>query len=130
VSVIAAGGLPAALAVKRATAAIPVVFATGTDPVRAGLVTSLNRPGGNVTGTTFLSGEVVAKRVELLRELVPNVTTIALLVHPDYPITEPRIKEAEEAVHLLGLGQRATGAECHRRTRLRDGVRHACTAGC
>ena len=97
VNVIATGGLVAALAAKAATATIPIVFATGDEPVRAGLVNSLNRPGGNITGISFLLNATVAKRVELLRELVPAATVIGFLVDPSFPTAGLAISEAETA---------------------------------
>ena len=103
VSVIVTGGEPASRAAKAATTAIPIVFATGGDPVALGLVTSLNRPGGNITGISFLINALVSKRLELLRELVPTATMIAFLVNSTAPLTEQNTKEAQTAAHLLGL---------------------------
>jgi ABC-type uncharacterized transport system substrate-binding protein len=86
VAVLAAlGTVPTALAAKASTTTMPIVFAIGADPVAAGLVTSLSRPGGNLTGATRLSVEVTPKRLEALRELLPKATTIALLVNPTDP---------------------------------------------
>ena len=82
VTVIFGGGPPAAMAAKRATATIPVVFTSGDDPVRSGLVASLSRPGGNVTGVSILLREMQAKRLELLRELIPSASVVGLLSHP------------------------------------------------
>jgi putative ABC transport system substrate-binding protein len=102
VAVIVAGGEPAARACKTATAAIPIVFSTGDDPVKLGLVASLNRPGGNVTGVNFLINALGGKRLELLRELVPTATVIGLLVNPNNPSTEAETKDILLAASTLG----------------------------
>jgi putative tryptophan/tyrosine transport system substrate-binding protein len=104
VTVIAATTTPAALAAKAATTTIPIVFEIGGDPVRVGLVASLNRPGGNVTGVTSLSSEVQPKRVELLHELVPTATVIPLLVNPSNPaLAEIYLRASQAAAQTLGL---------------------------
>jgi putative ABC transport system substrate-binding protein len=104
VSVIVANGPPAVMAAKAATTTIPIVFETAGDPVQLGLVTSLARPGGNLTGVTSLNAEVGAKLLELLHELVPRATTIGLLVNPNNPnVAEPTTKSVQEAARTVGL---------------------------
>jgi putative ABC transport system substrate-binding protein len=106
VSVITTGSANlAALAAKAATTTIPIVFLTGADPVQTGLVTSLNRPGGNLTGVTTLNMEITPKRLQVLRELRPSTTVVAVLVNPiNSPATvETVLREAQEAAHILGL---------------------------
>jgi putative ABC transport system substrate-binding protein len=103
VSVIAATGTPAALAAKAATTTIPIVFETAGDPVKLGLVPSLSRPGGNITGVTQLSSELVSKRLGLLHDLIPAATTIGLLVNPADPRAEAQTKDTQEAAQALGL---------------------------
>ena len=93
---------PAAHAAKRAAGNIPVVFFTGEDPVASGLVASLNRPGGNVTGVTSLFGGLAAKQVGLLRDLVPAATLIGFLVNPRNPITERNVRDALDAAQKFG----------------------------
>ena len=103
VAVIVASPIPAALAVRAATTTIPIVFAIGSDPVESGLVASLNRPSGNITGVSFLSVELGAKRLELLRSLVPKAASIALLVNPNNSNADPQTKETQSAAAGLGL---------------------------
>jgi putative tryptophan/tyrosine transport system substrate-binding protein len=99
----AAGGPPSALAAKEATSTIPVVFSAVSDPVRLGLVPSLNRPGGNVTGMSFLNSELVTKSAQLLKEAVPAAAVIAFLVNPSGPSAEIYVKEAPAAARALGI---------------------------
>ena len=96
------GNTDAALAAKAATTTVPIVFASGSDPVRDGLVASLNRPGGNVTGLVYFAAVLGAKRLELLRQLVPGATTIAVLVNPNTPLTEAERKDVQTAAQAIG----------------------------
>jgi putative ABC transport system substrate-binding protein len=100
--IVSSSGIVAARAAKGASASIPIVFVMGGDPVKFGLVASFNRPGGNLTGVSFLLNVLAAKRVGLLRELVPTTTTIGLLVNPDNANAEADTKDAQTAAHTLG----------------------------
>ena len=99
----AAGGSSPALAAKAATTTIPIVFQTGDDPAEVGLAASLNRPGSNLTGVTSLNAEVVTKRLELLHELIPTATIMALLVNSTNPNAEILSRDAQSAARTLGL---------------------------
>jgi len=101
--IVTTGGTPTALAAKAATKSIPIVFSVGADPVEIGLVANLNRPGGNLTGAVNLSTAVLAKRFEMLHELVPSATTLGLLANPANPIFETETKEAQSATQQLGV---------------------------
>jgi putative tryptophan/tyrosine transport system substrate-binding protein len=104
VNVIASmGGTPAALAAKAATTAIPIVFMLGNDPVQAGLVASLSRPGGNLTGVTTLNVDLGPKKLEVLHELIPAAATIALVVNPTNPNADALSRDAQAAAGTLGL---------------------------
>jgi putative ABC transport system substrate-binding protein len=104
VTVIAAtGGEPSPLAAKAATTTVPIVCTLGGDPVETGLVASLNRPGGNVTGTTIMALEMVPKRLDLARQLVPNTTAIAMLINPKFPIASTEAREVQEAARSFGM---------------------------
>jgi putative ABC transport system substrate-binding protein len=103
VVVIFAGGSVPALTAKAATTTIPIIFSIGEDPVQAGLVASLNRPGGNVTGVSNLTVEVVAKRLELLHKLVPTAPILAALVNPANPNAETLSRYLQAGAHTLGL---------------------------
>jgi putative ABC transport system substrate-binding protein len=100
--IVASAGTPTILAAKAATSTIPIVFVIGSDPVELGVVNSLNRPGGNVTGVTLIGVETVAKRLELLLELIPTATVIGVLANPGNPITGPQVVELQAAARVLG----------------------------
>ena len=102
-AVIAATAPHSAFAAKDATSTIPIVFTTTEDPVKVGLVASIARPGGNLTGINFFSGEVGAKRLDLLRELVPSATRIAVLVNSANPATKSTVRGVETAARVTGL---------------------------
>lgn len=99
----ATGGEPSALAAKAATAAIPIIFTLGGDPVAAGLVASLNRPGGNLTGMTIMALQMGPKRLELLRQLLPTATAMTMLINPAFPTTSAEARELQDAARSLGL---------------------------
>src|SRR5262249_13366198 len=103
VDVIVAAGGPAILAAKAASQTIPIVFTVGGDPVATGLVASLSRPGGNVTGVSWLAVELMSKRVELMSELVPQARAIALLVNPNSRQTERVVRDVQEGPHPSGV---------------------------
>jgi putative ABC transport system substrate-binding protein len=110
VVIVATGGDPAALAVKAATATIPIVFNSGSDPVKLGLVASLNRPGGNATGVSLLAFTLIAKQLELLCELVPTAATVAFLVNPNNPNTVNRTRDMQESARAVGRQLRVVTA--------------------
>ena len=110
VAVIAAAYFPATLAAKAATSTIPIVFISGVDPIAAGLVTSLNRPGGNLTGVSNFSTSLTAKRLELLHQVVPRADTIAVLVNSTSPAAQTIHAEARSAAQALGLRVHVLGA--------------------
>jgi putative tryptophan/tyrosine transport system substrate-binding protein len=116
VAVLAVSGGPSVvLAAKAATTTIPIVFLIGDDPVRLGLVTSLARPGGNLTGINFFAAELAAKRLELLRELVPSATRVAVLVNPsNAENTEATLRDVEAAARTMGLQIRIINASTSR----------------
>jgi len=100
---IAATSTPAAQAAKALTSTVPIVFTTGDDPIKLGLVASFNRPGGNATGVSHLIGELGSKRLGLLRELLPGITVITTLLNPNFPGAERQLRDAEAAAGALGL---------------------------
>jgi ABC-type uncharacterized transport system substrate-binding protein len=111
--IMAVGGTASALALKQATTMVPIVFLIGGDPVRFGLVPSLNRPGGNITGVTSLSNALAAKQLEMVHELVRTATTLGLLINPDNPNAEHDAAEIRKAAEIVGqklivpIGRRA-----------------------
>jgi len=114
VTVIAAAGTSPAVAAKASTTTIPVVFSTAADPVALGLVASLNRPGGNVTGVTNLGVELLQKQLEMLHQFVPTATTVAGLVNPTFPGSETQSRDLEAAARKLGLHLRLLHASAVR----------------
>jgi len=100
--IIATGGEPSAVAAKAATTKIPIVFTAGDDPVRQGLVASLNQPGGNLTGMFFLTGAIESKRFGLLRELVPNTAIIGVLLNPNSPAAKLQLQDIPDAARSIG----------------------------
>ena len=110
VALIAALGDPSPFVAKAATATIPIVFLSGSDPVRRGMVVSLNRPGGNMTGVSVVTGVLVGKRMQLLREVVPTAAVFAMLVNPNNPNAETDTQDAKEAAQTLGLQLRILNA--------------------
>ena len=107
---VAAGGTPSAIAAKAATATIPIVFALATDPIKLGLVASLNRPGGNLTGVANLNAEMGPKRLELLREVLPAATVVAVLTNPTSGTGEPFLRALQPAAQALGVQLRVLNA--------------------
>jgi putative ABC transport system substrate-binding protein len=105
-----AGGFRSIAAIQAATTTIPIVFAVAEDPVRLGLVTSLARPGGNLTGINFLNDELVAKRLQILRELVPGAARVAVLVNPSGTTGEATTKDLDAAARTIGLQVRILNA--------------------
>jgi putative ABC transport system substrate-binding protein len=115
VAVIAAGAIPSVRAAKAATTTIPIVFVLAEDPVRLGIVTSLARPGGNLTGINFFASELAAKRLELLRELVPGAARVAVLVNPANSTTaESTLRGMEPAARAMGLQVQVLNASSSR----------------
>jgi putative tryptophan/tyrosine transport system substrate-binding protein len=115
--IVATAGTPTIRAAKAATSIIPIVFVIGGDPVTFGLVDSLNRPGGNITGITLIASETVAKRLEVLLELVPTAAIIGVLANLNNPITKPQLKELQAAVRALGREIHVLNASTEKRLR-------------
>jgi putative ABC transport system substrate-binding protein len=108
--IFANGGSAPALAAKAATTSIPIIFETGGDPVKDGLVSSLNHPGGNLTGVSWTASALNAKRLELLHQLLPRVSMIGLVVNPDYPEASLQVRDLNDAAGVLGLQIRVANA--------------------
>jgi putative ABC transport system substrate-binding protein len=102
IAILVGSGPRAALAVKAATGTIPILFVIGYDPVQYGLVSSINRPGGNVTGATFFTGPLGPKRLDLLNQLVPDLIKIGVLINPNSPTSEAQVRDVEAAARTLG----------------------------
>ena len=113
-AVIAVGGITSGLAAKAATTTIPIVFLTADDPVKFGLVTSLNRPGGNATGLNLLTSELTTKRLELIRDVVPTASGVAVLVNPRSPESEPQTRDIERVAGVVGQQIRILNASSDR----------------
>ena len=112
--IVAPGGAPAALAAKSATTTIPIVFEMGADPIAIGLVGSLNRPEGNVTGVSSLNVEVTPKRLEILHELIPTAAVVAALVNPTSPTAGSQLRDLQPAARVLGLQLHVLNASTER----------------
>jgi putative tryptophan/tyrosine transport system substrate-binding protein len=111
VTVITAGGNVAAQVAKKTTATIPIVFTSGADPVRSGLVANLSRPGANLTGASLVAAEMAVKRLELMRDLLPHARSVAMIINPNYPGAESEMVEVEAAGRLIGMQiQRVTAS--------------------
>lgn len=108
--IFANGGSAPALAAKAATTSIPIIFETGGDPVKDSLVSSLNHPGGNLTGVSWTASALIAKRLELLHQLLPNASVIGLVVNPDYPEASLQVRDLNDAAGVLGLQIHAANA--------------------
>ena len=128
--IVATGGPSAIRAAMQATRTIPIVFTSGADPVAQSFVASLSRPGGNITGVTLFTGELIKKRLQLLLELVPKAATVAFLLNPNNPTGEPSTQDAQAVVRLLGLQAQVATARTERD--LDAGVPDPCpaTGGC
>jgi putative ABC transport system substrate-binding protein len=112
--IVAIGGAPAALAAKAATSMIPIVFTLGADPIELGLVASLSRPGGNITGISLLNVTLEAKRLELLREMVPTASLIGMLINPSNPQSKTQMRQIQEAARAIGQQVLILGASTER----------------